>query len=256
MNKKPCEQTMKKTILFYFLFITNLCICQVKNGYIQYGIVINKEFSGNELKEKDIIEAFRKANEAAEKVEYTLNFNGGEAYFFANPVLSQTNIPLSGLVTIGGGKLKYYQNDKTKEYREFLDSKKVGIAILNRQIKYEWTLLNESKMIDGYTCYKATSPVMHQKNNFKSTDPKFNITAWYAPEIPVSFGPVGYGGLPGLILELQFYTQTFYAKKTNLNLDKTPEIDKLTEPKAISEETYMEMYRGTLNKAQLEATQE
>jgi GLPGLI family protein len=247
---------MKKIILFYFLFITNLCICQVKTGSIQYGIVINKELPGNELKEKDFVEAFRKANEAAEKVEYTLNFNDEEASFFANPILSETNIPLSGLVVIGGGKLKYYQNEKTKEYREFLDSKKVGIAILNRYIKYEWTLLNETKMIDGYTCYKATSPSINAKNNTKNTDPKFNIIAWYAPEIPVTYGPAGYGGLPGLILELQFYAQTFYAKKINLNLDKTPEIDKLTEPKAISEETYMEIYRGTLTKVQLEATQE
>jgi GLPGLI family protein len=247
---------MKKIIFLFLLFTTNLCVSQITKGSIQYGIIINKDLPGNFLKEKDFVEAFSKANEAAEKVQYTLHFNGEEAYFFANPVLSETNIPLSGLVAIGGGKLKYYQNEKTKEYREFLDSKKVGIAILNRHIKYEWTLLNETKMIDGYTCYKATSPSINSKNNSRNTDPKFNIIAWYAPEIPVSYGPVGYGGLPGLILELQFYAETFYAKKINLNLEKEPEIDKLTKPKAISEETYMEIYRGTLNKVQLEATQE
>jgi GLPGLI family protein len=247
---------MRKIILFCIIFITNLCVCQVKTGSIQYGIVLNKGLQGNDLKEKDFVELFRKANEAAEKVEYTLNFNREEAYFFANPVLSETNIPLSGLVTIGGGKLKYYQNEKTKEYREFKDNRKVGTAILNRQISYEWTLLNETKMIDGYTCYKATSPSINAKNNSRNTDPKFNITAWYSPEIPVGYGPLGFGSLPGLILELQFYAQTFYAKKINLNLDKNPEIDKLTEPKSISEETYIEMIKGTLTKDQLEATQE
>ena len=28
------------------------------------------------------------------------------------------------------------------------------------------------------------------------------VTAWYSPEIPVSFGPDNYWGLPGLILEV------------------------------------------------------
>jgi GLPGLI family protein len=52
---------------------------------------------------------------------------------------------------------------------------------------------------------------------------------------PVRFGPIGYGGLPGLILELQNESATFYVTKINLNPDSPPEIDKLS-PKAISKE--------------------
>ena len=29
------------------------------------------------------------------------------------------------------------------------------------------------------------------------------ITAWYAPQLKYSYGPKGFGGLPGLILELE-----------------------------------------------------
>jgi GLPGLI family protein len=247
---------IKKYLLSLILSINFYCTAQVKTGSIQYGLVMSKDLIEYKNLNKIIEKEFKKGNELAEKVEYTLNFNEEEAYYFANPLLIETNTSLNYLVITGSGKLKYYQNEKTKEYREFIDSPRLGKLIVNRQIIYEWTLHNETKMIDGYTCYKATTPVMSLRNNFKSTDRKFDITAWYAPEIPIGYGPVGYGGLPGLILELQFYAQTFYAKKINLNLDKTLEIDKLMKPKAISEQTLQEMANGTLTKVQLEATQE
>ena len=37
------------------------------------------------------------------------------------------------------------------------------------------------------------------------------ITTWFAPKINRSFGPGGYGGLPGLILELDRGKKTYTA---------------------------------------------
>lgn len=50
----------------------------------------------------------------------------------------------------------------------------------------------EQKNILGYTCMKAT---------FK--DSTQNLVAFFAPQIPLKWGPEKYGNLPGLILELQ-----------------------------------------------------
>ncbi|MGY3793635.1 GLPGLI family protein [uncultured Aquimarina sp.] len=56
----------------------------------------------------------------------------------------------------------------------------------------EWELTNKVKKIDQYICYKAI---------LKNTDKK--VEAWYTNKIKASYGPKGYYGLPGLILELK-----------------------------------------------------
>jgi GLPGLI family protein len=62
-------------------------------------------------------------------------------------------------------------------------------------LKFSWTLVEGEQEILGYTCKKAVA----QTGNH-------TVTAWYAPALPFSFGPDRTGGLPGLILELDFGT--------------------------------------------------
>lgn len=54
----------------------------------------------------------------------------------------------------------------------------------------EWQLTDSVKMVSGYRCHRAEAEVYGRK-----------WTVWYAPEIPLSYGPYLLGGLPGLILE-------------------------------------------------------
>lgn len=87
-------------------------------------------------------------------------------------------------------------------------------------VKPDWKLIDESKKIGQYTCFKAelVIPVTEKEQKeyeeflkkeeikpalFKMDKPEDKVvTAWYTPEIPVSFGPNNYWGLPGLILEI------------------------------------------------------
>ena len=83
-------------------------------------------------------------------------------------------------------------------------------------------LQQKKKMIDKYLCYKAT-----YKYDFVARDNKIKsrtITAWFSPSLPFSFGPKDYGGLPGLILELQDWETTFLATKIDL-LDESIKIE-------------------------------
>lgn len=71
-------------------------------------------------------------------------------------------------------------------------------------------------MIQNFKCYKATTKI---KFNNGVGDFTRDVTAWYCPSLPFSFGPKGYSGLPGLILELQENNVVFGAKKIKLNID-------------------------------------
>ena len=57
-----------------------------------------------------------------------------------------------------------------------------------------WKLTSETKVVGNMNCMKA----IYIPKAGDST----NIYVWFTPEIPVSSGPNGYGGLPGLIVYL------------------------------------------------------
>ncbi len=56
--------------------------------------------------------------------------------------------------------------------------------------KPEWEIIDETKEIMGFQCFKATADYRGRR-----------WTAWFTPEIPVQDGPWKLCGLPGLILE-------------------------------------------------------
>ena len=100
-------------------------------------------------------------------------------------------------------------------------------------------MINESKVINDLTCYKATSEILfpNEKMNGKLT----KLTAWYCPTIPVSFGPKCIGGLPGLILELVNDNVTFFAKKINLDLQNEIMVKKPSKGKLITNLEYKKL---------------
>lgn len=79
---------------------------------------------------------------------------------------------------------------------------------------------SKTKVINGYECEQA-------KLSFRGS----NFTAYFTKEIPMSFGPWKFSGLPGLILEItlddnhNYYwkaTKIIYPyKKTSINLTYT-----------------------------------
>ena len=104
---------------------------------------------------------------------------------------------------------------------------------------------NETKKIGKYLCYKATTiKTVESIKTFKKV-----VTAWYCPELPYSFGPIAYAGLPGLILELNIEKgATFTVKNIELSKSKTFEIKKPKKGKQVTEKQYNDIGRDMYNK--------
>ena len=58
----------------------------------------------------------------------------------------------------------------------------------------------------------------------------------FCPSLPYSFGPVGYGGLPGLILELQVRKSWFAVSKLDFDSKVTFKEEEFSKKKKISVE--------------------
>jgi GLPGLI family protein len=133
------------------------------------------------------------------------------------------------------GEGKKYLNLKDKISIEEADIFGKEFLIVEPLEKPDWKLLNETKKIGDYNCFKAelTVQVTEKQRNeyeeflkkeavkpalFKMDEPKDKvIMAWYTPEIPVSFGPNKYWGLPGLILEINEEETIILCSKVTLS---------------------------------------
>lgn len=62
----------------------------------------------------------------------------------------------------------------------------------------KWVILNDRKVIANYACQNAIADFRGRK-----------YEAWFTTEIPISAGPYKFGGLPGLILEIQDSNQNY-----------------------------------------------
>lgn len=153
------------------------------------------------------------------KVEYTL-YNNTEVPNVVKTILTcDNNNALFGIF--------YGNNKETKEIDEntnsirikeisFDEYQKTDVNKKNLQsvnniekdfylIKEDLTVFNwvidsvEVRQIDKYICNKATT-------SFRGR----NYVAWFSTEIPFSFGPWKFSGLPGLILEVYDETDRFH----------------------------------------------
>lgn len=115
-----------------------------------------------------------------------------------------------------------------------VENKFLGHFLVKSIDDTKWTLTKESKKIQDYLCYKATAiaTVKNEAGTFKRT-----IIAWYCPKIPISFGPKGYSGLPGLIMEFQDRNIIIGATKIEIKT-KSTKIDKPNKGKLVTYEEY------------------
>ncbi len=121
---------------------------------------------------------------------------------------------------------------KNKEREDVIETLGNLYHIKGPLVKRKWKILNEIREIAGYLCMKAETynPIKDQ-----------TIHAWFADGITFSGGPEGFGGLPGLILEIDINNGDAVITATSVDLDRedvTLPIPKKIKGKKITEEKF------------------
>lgn len=91
----------------------------------------------------------------------------------------------------------YYINLKSNEFFVKQDIFGKTYLVSDTLKTGQWVLTKEEKTLAGVMVRKATMKTEYDE-----------ITAWYAPKIAYKIGPELYNGLPGIILQLDIYSET------------------------------------------------
>jgi GLPGLI family protein len=207
-------------LLIALTSISTTLTAQMKEGKISYERKINMHRNLPDPQMKSMIPEFR-----TDKYELIFNEN---ASLFRSVVDDEAPDPFANAGGGGGGGMRmnfrmptantYTDLAKQMQYEERAFFEK-EFLIIDSLKQYKWKLSEETKTIAKQLCKKATTmitaPQMRMRVSIggggNNTDTTANtprapketeLVVWYAENIPVSFGPDNYSGLPGVIMEI------------------------------------------------------
>lgn len=194
----------------YLIFIFNFSTAQ--SGKIEYGVLVDLDMS-NVVKSK--VDFFNQMMSDANSLKFELAFNKHTSSFTNIESLQNNSVSQVKMLNIARAAFTpdtdvYINHIEEKE----INKKSDGTIVGGKYGKNNWKISAESKKIAGYLCYKAIkeSPFTNRQGELKFTE----IIAWFAPNLPYSFGPKNFYGLPGLILELTENKTTYLVTKIKL----------------------------------------
>lgn len=89
----------------------------------------------------------------------------------------------------------YYRDYKENKQIDMFNAAGKTYLVEDAIVKPIWKIGNDIKEVAGHVCMNAFT---------QDTIKKHRITAWFAMDIPLNYGPADFNGLPGMILELDY----------------------------------------------------
>lgn len=218
---------MKISYFFFFLILFNCPSIAQNIIEANYSLILseNKESKLDKM----LLESMGDFHKVANEMEFTLLCAKDKSYFEVKEKL-YTQESLADIALVRANYNGRTLQEKMYSYTEFDSELYPQKVILKKEIP-KWELSAEKKNISGFECYKGitTYTVINSAGTFNNI-----VEAWYCPEINFSFGPLGYGGLPGLIFELKIKDAVYGL--TNLDFNPiTKEIPNLKKYTIVSQ---------------------
>lgn len=187
-----CVKNMKKIIIVAVVFLTVVsCFSQAKTSN-ETDLLVSYQMDFNKFLKSD--------------VKLTVNTvlivtNQGSLFTFEQMMnlfkIQEERELTDAEVLLNNSPFEFLiknNNDSSEHYEEIGND----CYKFKEKINHDWKLTNQDSLIAGYSCKKATLNYVGRQ-----------WTAWYTNEIPVSFGPYKFNGLPGLILKIKDSESTF-----------------------------------------------
>jgi len=184
---------------------------------------------------------------------FTLDFTKSESMYKEEQELDDPKGPSANggvMVMVMGGDgssdilYKNILENRTAHKTELLGK---VFLIKDNLVAHDWELTGETKNIGNYTCYKAVYEreeesieinMMGDEAKEEKVIKKRTLVAWYTPDVPVSNGPNVYGGLPGLILEVNDGDLTIVCSELVLNPKEVKEIKEPIKGKIVTRKKF------------------
>lgn len=221
------------TVIFFFF---NLLLYSQQNAVVHYKVTLyDGKFQNNKEANDFVVTLLSKSKDFLKQTDFVLKINNNEGIFIVDKTLSVSDESVSkfAYAIIEADGLTYL-NSNTREVLHQMEAYGSQIILLSSLNDQNWKIENQTKVINGFTCYKAQLTIGNS-----------SVTAWYAPKIALVFGPAGYGGLPGLILQLEvqntFNPHTYYVTKIELNTSEKLSINKPEKGKLVNKAEFDQM---------------
>lgn len=226
-------------ITFLLFFITCSLFAQEFQGIATYKTQRKLDIKMDSTQVGDMQDEIMAMLKKQFEKTYILTFNKEESLYKEEESLAPPSAGSSMVfISSAGGSGELYKNMKAQRYVQQSDL--LGkVFLIQDSLKINpWKLQGATKNIGNYTCFKATlerevtSPIDSDSKEMQT------VTAWYTPQIPVSNGPEEFQGLPGLILEVSYDSQTILCSKILLNPTKQITIKEPTAGKPVTENEF------------------
>ena len=184
---------------------------------------------------------------------FTLDFTKSESMYKEEQELDAPKGPSANggamVMVMGGDGSSDILYKNISENRVAHKTELLGKVFLIKDnlVAYDWELTGETKNIGNYTCYKAVYEKEEEDIQIDMIDgevkeekvtKKRTLVVWYTTDVPISNGPNNYGGLPGLILEVNDGDLTIVCSELVLNPKEVKEIKEPVKGKIVTREKF------------------
>ncbi len=227
---------MKKTIVLIFVLLMSLCGFGQTSGKIIYQVNMDRfrESSEKNNSGNPSDELMSRTAELAENSTLEMLYQGPISLFKHQKSLEMDGDEFTAFAKVLVCKGDYYTD--LKDHKRLFVTEFGGetMNVVGKVQTNDWKLTKETKEIGDFTCYKA---ILKKGVPGKEKE----VVAWYTTDIPLSHGPLEYGGsLPGIILELDDMVASYMASEVIFKKNQ-----KVTWPKNINTITQKEYDQKT-----------